>query len=177
MPRKCKCQICGKELTTDKSYKVMKNKRNLYYCDEFEYDIYSAQTLKENKHRDSLYEGLCEILGYKSKSSLIFKEINSLHENYSYKYIDEVLQDKKDSISQLIEENDIEKEFNKIRYIFGAISRDIHDYVEGQKKIQKQKELDELRKMQVQKNEVKENEIIEEVNFKSKKTTNFSEFF
>lgn len=177
MGRKCKCQICLKTLDSDKAFKVTKGKRNLYYCDEVEYEIYLSEKQEESKNKDSLYENICEILGYKSKNSLIFKEINNLHETYSYKYINEVLIEKKDSISELIEENNIEKEFNKIRYIFGAISRDIHDYVEDQKRIQRQKELEELKRIKTQKNDIKEEELIEEVSFKKKQTTDFSNFF
>ncbi|EGT3606859.1 hypothetical protein FKF97_10680 [Clostridium perfringens] len=177
MGRKCKCQICEKILDSDKAYKVTRGKRNLYYCDEIEYEIYISQKQEESDNKDFLYEGICEILGYKSKNSLIFKEMNNLHESYLYKYINEVLQEKKDSISQLIEENGIEKEFNKIRYIFAAISRDIHDYVAEQKKIQKQKEIDELRKIEVKKDELEKDKFIEEIKFKSKGTTDFSDFF
>ena len=38
MARKCKCQICKKQLNTDIAYKIIKNNKNLYYCSKEEYD-------------------------------------------------------------------------------------------------------------------------------------------
>ncbi|MBM7836478.1 hypothetical protein [Clostridium sardiniense] len=172
--RKCKCQICGKQLTTDIAFKLFNGKRNLYYCDSVEYEIYSEEKEKDKRNKDELYANICDILGYKSVNSQLWKEMISLNKLYSWEEMNGLLKDKMDSIAQLILENDIEKEYNKIRYIFGALSRDIHDYSEEQKKIKN-------KKLQI-KTDIKEiNEEIEEVNpeysFKAKTITDFSNLF
>ena len=55
MGRKCKCQICSKTLDSDKAFKVTKGKRNLYYCDEVEYEIYLSEKQEESKNKEGKY--------------------------------------------------------------------------------------------------------------------------
>lgn len=172
MARKVKCQICKKELTTDTAFKVNDGKRNKYYCDLIEYEIHQ----EEIKAKDEIYENVCDILGYKSKNTLIFKEIVNLHEVYSHKNINEYLKINITLIKDLIQQNNINKEFNKIRYIFGVISRGIDDFVrikekELKDKIDIKKTVDEIIKEDLNEKTTKEYE------FQKTETLDFSNFF
>lgn len=171
--RKCKCQICGKPLTTDIAFKIFNGKKNLYYCDSVEYEIYAEEKDKDKKNKDEFYENICGILGYKSVNSQLWKEMSSLNKLYSWEIMNGILEEKMDSISQLILENDIEKEYNKIRYIFGALSRDIHDYSEEQNKIKDKEVLIKTDIKEINK-EFEDDEL--KYKFKPKETIDFSSF-
>lgn len=174
MARKCKCQICGKELTIDKAYKITKGKRNLYYCDSIEYEIYIEEKEKNKKHRNTIHEYIDKILGYKCISNQVNKEISELNKLYELEDILELLKDKMDSLSELIVINDIDIEYNKIRYIFGALSRDIHDFAAERIK---QKRKEEMVKTNIE--DINKQFSIEQIDhkFKAKETTDFSSFF
>lgn len=173
MARKCKCKICGKSLTTDIAYLVNVDNKNKYYCDFIEYETY----IEENICKKNIYEGACSILGYKSKNTVLFKEINNLHELYTYKDIYGCLNEKKDSIYELIKINNIDKEYNKIRYIFGTISRSIQDYSQEQKKILNNKIHENIKLKSV--TEIEKDTICTEDGFKykPKKNIDFSNLF
>lgn len=171
MARKCKCKICGKVLTTDIAYKVIKNNKNLYYCDSIEYEIFE----QEKKSKELIYEDICDILGYKTKNTLLFKEIANLNEVYSHKDISDYLKDCKSLIMELIEENGIDREFNKIRYIFGVLSRGIQDFIN-----EKNRKIEISKIVYKKENEIDEENNLELTNsyrYKKQETTDFSSLF
>ena len=171
MARKCKCQICGRQLTTDIAFKVAKGNRNLYYCDSIEYDIYMDKKEKQKRERDNIHEYVDKILGYKCINNQVNKEISEINKLYKLEDVSELLKDKIESISELILFKNIDKEYNKIRYIFGALNRDIHDFAEDR--------INQKKKTNIQETKIEEIEnqfSSGDHKFKAKETTNFTNF-
>lgn len=175
MARKCKCQICNAILTTDKAYKVayINNKGktiNKYYCDSIEYEQFE----EEKDYKKKILELVNEILGYVCVNSVIFKELENIHKGYTFKEITYCFENEKDNILHLLNINGIDKEFNKIRYMFAVISRSIADTTrEMQNKINNK----ELNKKKLEDVEKEEYIPFSDYSFKESETTDFSSLF
>jgi hypothetical protein len=122
MARKCKCKICGTNLTTDIAYKVNKS----YYCNEVEYSQYHQENVAYKK----IIDNINYILGYISTNTSIFKEIQKLKIAYTYTHINNYLETERDNIINYISRKDFNNEYNKIRYIFTIISNNLADFIE-----------------------------------------------
>lgn len=127
--RKCKCKICKKELTTDIAYLVEHittngNKQKQYYCSKEEY---------ENDRRDKELYKLCqyktdEILGRPITNNTRNKELAELHEQYSWEEIYRCIKAKADDIKFMIKQNDIQGDYQQIRYLMQVIKNCIYDF-------------------------------------------------
>ena len=135
MARKCKCKICGKQLTTDTAFKVTNDKKNTYYCSKEEYDL-SIQITKE---RDECFNYIAECMRLKFCTPFIKKEINYLLPYYDYPIIKRAFKDNIKSIDWFLDNNENNSEFGKVRYIFTIIQNNINksakDYKEEQEKM------------------------------------------
>ena len=80
MSRKVKCKICKKQLTTDTSFKVVRNGKNEYYCSVEEYE----NMLKEKAIKDECMELVAEVFNVKYCVPMIVKELNNLRKYYDY---------------------------------------------------------------------------------------------
>lgn len=135
--RKCKCKICKKELTTDIAYLVEHitangNKQKQYYCSKEEYE--------NDKREKELYSRIQfltdEILGYPCVNNIRNKKIKELKEvGYSNEVIYRCFKEYKDEIIKWIDTNKIDKEYNKIAYMFAVIGANIKDFsIEDERK-------------------------------------------
>lgn len=157
MPRKPKCKYCKKEL--ENPFTVIVNDKKENYCSEEEYKF----IIREKNCYKKILELCKNILGYKTFNTIVGKEIKELHNEYSYEIIYICIQKYKQDIEIYIDLNDINKEYNKIKYMFAIIKNNIAD-------------------ISLEKKEIKDEKInIEEFDmfdyrYKPKKTDNFLDF-
>lgn len=137
MSRKCVCQICKKQLTTDKAYKVRINDKNKYYCTEEEYNEFQSQ----KTHRDRCYEYISECMRVKFVTPFIKKEINKLKEYYDYNIIERCFKDNLKTINWFLDNNENSMEFGKCRYVFTIIQNNINSTYKKFKEEMRQKEI------------------------------------
>lgn len=138
MARKCKCQVCQKELTTDKAYKVNINGRSKYYCSEDEY----RDLIKQQEDRQHCLELISKYMRLKFATPHIQKEVNKLKEYYDYIVIEKCFKENESTISWFLDNNDNSSEFGKSRYIFTIIQNNINKTDRKHKK-----ELEEMKQM------------------------------
>lgn len=135
MARKCKCQICKKQLNTDIAYKIIKNNKNLYYCSKEEYD----NNIKEQEIKCSCLDYIAQCMRLKFCTPFVLKEINKLINHYDYPVIKRTFKDNIKSIDWFLDNNENNSEFGKVRYIFTIIQNNINksakDYKEEQEKM------------------------------------------
>ena len=135
MARKCKCQICKKQLNTDIAYKIIKNNKNLYYCSKEEYD----NNIKEQEIKHSCLDYIAQCMRLKFCTPFVLKEINKLINYYDYPVIKRTFKDNIKSIDWFLDNNENNSEFGKVRYIFTIIQNNINksakDYKEEQEKM------------------------------------------
>lgn len=135
MVRKCKCQICKKQLNTDIAYKIIKNNKNLYYCSKEEYD----NNIKEQEIKRSCLDYIAQCMRLKFCTPFVLKEINKLINYYDYPVIKRTFKDNIKSIDWFLDNNENNSEFGKVRYIFTIIQNNINksakDYKEEQEKM------------------------------------------
>ena len=121
MARTVKCKACGKQISQVDAYKHVHTTssgktQNHYYCSQKEYE-----TVERDKE---LYRSIQlitdEILGYPCINNSRNKKIRELQDvGFSNEQIYRCFQQYKDEIIKWIEFNKIDKEFNKISYMFG----------------------------------------------------------
>jgi YHS domain-containing protein len=138
MARKCKCQICSKELTNDKAFKVEINGRRKYYCSEEEYNDY----VKQQDERQHCLDIVAKYMRLKFATPYIQKEINKLKEYYDYIVIEKCFKENESTISWFLDNNDNSSEFGKCRYVFTIIQNNINKTDKKHKK-----ELEEMKQM------------------------------
>ena len=120
-----KCFICKKEINTRESYMVYHEtstgkKYRKYCCNKEEYDKY----INDKELRKKLIKQIDSILERPHTCNQVEKEIKILYENgYSYDEIFDVALEKEKSIKYYIDKNNIDNEWNQVRYIFGTIKK------------------------------------------------------
>ena len=180
--RQVKCKICGSKIDKDKAFcvetisqKTGKISRK-YYCDDIEYENFINKKQKEKEDKDTMFKLINEILGYECIAfTLINKEIKPILTKYTYEDINYCLNDLKEQIRDYMELKDIDKEFQRIRYIMTVLESNIMDKTTEHKNIIKNKEHS---KKTINVEEIKEYDIpFSDVNFKSKDTIDFTQLF
>ena len=129
MARNVKCCICKKEIKKDDAYMFtytsQSGKEYRKYCCSLEE--------KENMEREKeLYREIQyltdEILGRPITNNTRNKELKELHESYSWEQILRCIRAKSDDIKKLIEYNDIQSDYQQIRYMMQVIKNSIYDF-------------------------------------------------
>lgn len=129
MARTVKCCICKKEIKKDDAYMFtytsQSGKEYRKYCCSLEE--------KENMEREKeLYREIQyltdEILGRPITNNTRNKELKELHESYSWEQILRCIRAKSDDIKKLIEYNDIQGDYQQIRYMMQVIKNSIYDF-------------------------------------------------
>ena len=130
MARNVKCCICKKEIKKDDAYMFtytsQSGKEYRKYCCSLEE--------KENMEREKeLYREIQyltdDILGYKCVNNCRNAKIKELQEaGFTNEQIFRCFKKYKDEIVKWIELNGIDKEYNKIAYMFGVINNVIKDF-------------------------------------------------
>ena len=121
MSRKVKCKICKKQLTTDTSFKVVRNGKNEYYCSEEEYN----ELLKEKEDRNKCLELIASVFNIEYCPPMVVKELNSIAKHYNYKTIMDTFNDKevKSTVEWFLDNNGFN--FGTVRYVFTIIENNI----------------------------------------------------
>ncbi|WP_252225194.1 MULTISPECIES: hypothetical protein [unclassified Clostridium] len=180
MARQVVCKICKNKLSKDDAYcvetksKDEKLKRS-YYCDSIEYENYIFEKEQIKTRKDNVFKVVNEILGYECVSyNVISKELNPILKVYNYEQILYCFKLNKDSIKNYMNLKNIDKEYNKIRYIFTVISSTIAD---TSKELEIEKDINKIKEQKI--NNVIENDINtnEEYVYKKQSVTDFSSFF
>ena len=129
MARNVKCCICKKEIKKDDAYMFtytsQSGKEYRKYCCSLEE--------KENMEREKeLYREIQyltdDILGRPITNNTRNKELKELHESYSWEQILRCIRAKSDDIKKLIEYNDIQSDYQQIRYMMQVIKNSIYDF-------------------------------------------------
>lgn len=121
MPRKVKCKICGRELTNDIAYKVIKNNKNEYYCSQQEYE----EMIKEKDNKVKCINLLNEIMQVPYAPPVLVKEIDKIREHYTYEVIYKTIKEMARNIEWFIK-NKESTEYGKARYISTIILNNIN---------------------------------------------------
>ena len=141
MARRCKCKICGKDLTVDIAYKVEKH----YYCSQDEYnswlqekelkkqkkELEKEEKQKQKELRNSILNLMANLIGTIFNNStwgILRKTIAFLEEKYSLKDIYEYLIDDCNDIINILEEKEFSSEYAKVQYVTAIIRKHIIDY-------------------------------------------------
>lgn len=122
-----KCQSCSKKIDKETAFVVKKNGRNLYYCNEQEYNT----ILMNKRYKDFIYEGVTKIFGYKVTNTVLFKELAELSKAYGYEILYNYICDNTDKLCNALNK-DFAHEYAKIRYFSAIIKNSIVDYRDGE---------------------------------------------
>lgn len=118
-----KCKACGTKVDRNEAFKVVVDGKNAYYCNEAEYQ----DVLHKREVKDNTYKCINEMFGYKVLNSALFKEMNLLHEVYSYEHIFAYLEENKDYITSVLH-RDFKNEYAKIRYFSAILKNSLADF-------------------------------------------------
>lgn len=105
------------------AYRVVVKGVNHYYCNEQEYN----KIQKRKQSKDNTFLCINDIFGYKVTSTVLFKEINGLHDTYTYEKIFSYLQDNHQYLQQVMEKDFI-SEYAKIRYFSAILKNNLADF-------------------------------------------------
>ena len=127
---RAKCKICGRQIDTNTSYKVIdKNGKNRYYCNQSEYETEEARKEKAKEDKDKVYRLICDIMGEKEIiSTALYKEWTVWNKVADNAKIGKYLEENRDFLSSAIGRL-TSSEFAKIRYLSTIIKDRIKEFV------------------------------------------------
>lgn len=132
-----KCKICGKEINKEDSYMWIHTSKT---GRQYKYYACSQEEVENDKRDKELYKKIQyisdEILGYPCVNNTRNKKIKELQDvGYSNEVIYRCFKEYKDEIIKWIDTNKIDKEYNKIAYMFAVIGANIKDFsIEDERK-------------------------------------------
>lgn len=136
MARKVKCYFCKKEIDKDNSYMWIHTTKN-----DKQYKRYCCSEDEKYQHeRDAELYKLCQyetdaILGRPITNNVRNKELKELHEaGHSWEQIYRCIKSKADDIKQMIGYNNIENDYQQIRYMMQVIKNVIYDFAREDEK-------------------------------------------
>ena len=137
MARNVKCCICKKEIKKDDAYMFIYTSQS---GKEYRKYACSLEEIENDKREKELYREIQyltdDILGYKCVNNCRNAKIKELQEaGYTNEQIFRCFKKYKDEISKWIGLNGIDKEFNKISYMFGVINNVIKDFSEEDERV------------------------------------------
>ncbi len=130
MARNVKCCICKKEIKKDDAYMFIYTSQS---GKEYRKYACSLEEIENDKREKELYREIQyltdDILGYKCVNNCRNAKIKELQEaGFTNEQIFRCFKKYKDEIVKWIELNGIDKEYNKIAYMFGVINNVIKDF-------------------------------------------------
>ena len=127
---RAKCKICGRQIDTNTSYKVIdKNGKNRYFCSQSEYEAEEARKKKAKEDKDKVYRLICNIMGEKEIiSTALYKEWTVWNKVADNEKIGKYLEENRDYLSSVIGRLN-SSEFAKIRYLSTIIKDKIKEFV------------------------------------------------
>ena len=134
--RRCKCQICKKELNTDIAYKVFSGGKNKYYCSSKEY----MEMIVEDNYKNSFINLCYELLDarFNDNGKFLNSKIKEIKQGYSYKEMYDTLN--KCSLDVQFALMDIEPS-GKVPYMFAIIKNRLYS---GEKYYVKHEQVKEI---------------------------------
>ena len=125
---KAKCRICGKELDTKISYKVIdKNGKNRYFCSQSEYETEEARKKKAKEDKDKVYQLICDLFGYEIQNTQLFAEWNLWNKLKSNEIIYKYLVENKEYLQQICNKP-FDSEYQRIRYFSAVLKNSLRDF-------------------------------------------------
>ena len=125
---KAKCRICGKELDTKISYKVIdKNGKNRYFCSQSEYETEEARKKKAKEDKDKVYRLICDLFGYEIQNTQLFAEWNLWNKLKSNEIIYKYLVENKEYLQQICNKP-FDSEYQRIRYFSAVLKNSLRDF-------------------------------------------------
>ena len=132
MGRLCKCRICGKKLNVNDAYKVVKNKINMYYCNQEEYESWLLKKERQIELEKSIGNAIESTIGTifnngtwgEVRKTLAFLK----QDDYSLEQIEEYLWAISDEIRHILVNKWFQNEFLKIKYYLAIIRNHIDEY-------------------------------------------------
>lgn len=130
MVKTVKCYFCKKDLKKEDAYTWIyiskTNKEYKRYCCSLE----EKERIEREKELYSCIQHITdEILGHKCVNNVRNKKIKELEEaGYTNEQIYRVFKKYKDEIIKWIDVNGIDKEYNKIAYMFAVVGGNIYDF-------------------------------------------------
>ena len=127
---RAKCKICGRQLDTNTSYKVVdKNGKNRYFCSQSEYKSEEARKKKAKEDKDKVYRLICDIMDEKEIiNSILWKEWAVWNKVADNEKIGKYLEENQDYLSSIIGRL-CSSEFARIRYLSTIIKDKIKEFV------------------------------------------------
>lgn len=144
-----KCRKCGNKIDRNDAFKVVVDNKNVYYCNEKEYEEHvkekqkiererfikkkEQQLLKQKKEkekiiRERIYDSITRIFGYLPKNTALYKEMNELIVCFGYELIDDYLKEREDYLYDTIQNKNFESEYGKIRYFSAILKNTLVDF-------------------------------------------------
>lgn len=130
MARNVKCCICKKEIKKDDAYMFIYTSQS---GKEYRKYACSLEEIENDKREKELYKK-CQyetdaILDRPITNNVRNKELKELHESgYTWEQILRCIRAKSDDIKKLIEYNDIQSDYQQIRYMMQVIKNSIYDF-------------------------------------------------
>lgn len=118
--RKCRCKLCGKELTTDVAYCVQ-GKVKMYYCNEAEYN----EVIKQQQIKNECMDYVAEVINMRFTPPAMIKLVNGLNEFYDYIVIKRAFKDNEETIQWVLSNKEFSSEFGKYKYIISIVLNNI----------------------------------------------------
>ena len=181
MARKVKCYFCKKEIDKDNSYMWIHTTKN-----DKQYKRYCCSEDEKYQHeRDAELYKLCQyetdaILGRPITNNVRNKELKELHEaGHSWEQIYRCIKSKADDIKQMIGYNNIENDYQQIRYMMQVIKNVIYDFAREDEKNNAWVKTEEVEVPIEEFNEVKEEtdeEILKRLKNKKENKNSISSF-
>ena len=129
MAKTVKCYICKKDLKKEEAYMFIYTSQS---GKEYRKYACSLEEIENDKREKELYREIQyltdDILGRPITNNTRNKELKELHESYSWEQILRCIRAKSDDIKKLIEYNDIQGDYQQIRYMMQVIKNSIYDF-------------------------------------------------
>jgi hypothetical protein len=125
-----KCRYCKESLSTSSAYRVEEDGKRMYFCSEDHYKKYDNIRLlkkQDEENKNSSYDIISSIFGYKLQNTALFKEWRCWNEIADNKKILQYLKDNQDYLTQVMKK-DFSSEYGKIRYFSTIIKNSIADF-------------------------------------------------
>ena len=118
-----KCKICGQKIDRNDAFKIRKNNKNEYYCNQQEYKDWFE--IKNNK--DRCFEIIYSIFGHKVTNTILYKEMNELFEIYGINLILSYLNENFNFLNDMLSKS-FNSEYAQIRYFSAILKNNLYDY-------------------------------------------------
>lgn len=132
-----KCKACDNKIERNNAYKIVKDGKNNYYCNEEEY----TNWLNKQSEKDNTYKEIYDIFGRKITNTILYKEINELVQVYGYTKLLCYLTDKHAYLESVMAKSFV-SEYVQIRYFTAILKNSLADFKIDNKEINIQVNVD-----------------------------------